>query len=630
MDTDNTRTRQNPFFHPLAISIITLSLLQVLIIIPSIFKFQVSRKYAIWIVISAICLPAIKLLLDAISHKFDLKSLKHTDKLLTLSYTLIIIFFYLFLWIVAIISPDLSWDGNAYHIPPISMWTQQGYISWIDTSYLEQIINGYPKGAELIGFLIVKVFGNSVLNGLNLVFLPLGIIGMACISYTLGAKFSTSILSGFLFLFIPININQSITTYVDSAFAACSVSLFAIWLQIITSKVARGIDIYRAIIYGSAIGLVISVKSTGVMIASLSIFTLFIAEIVKNCSAGIRNKDNNIIGNSIRLGLFIVTVLIAAIIVGGYWYIRNYRFTGSFLYPVGLNVFGIQIMPGITISDAINQVQMTPQEIQQFPPVIKILYVWMQSFMKWPLSIRGYDSRQGGLGFLWILGCVPAIIITFVDYYKKGLLKISGYIALFFIVISGFILTPMNWWARYTIWIYALGIPCFVYILDKYLAYPFRYKIMKALVYSWLAGSLLMAMFEGLYCVRDVIALSTPGSINMSISTLINPDSWQWGNNYFFPEIKGSSLDHVISNDRVVAIGPHGNSNFTNYTHLIGQLSQPIGERRLIFIDQGITQTNINEYDLESIIWDMSIPVPVTLIKYPRSEVLGFFVFRLK
>ena len=93
---------------------------------------------------------------------------------------------YLLLWAAAYIMPDLSWDGNAYHIPAISMWDASGYIHWINTSYEASIINGYPKGAELVSYILVKSFGNSIINAVNLVFLPIGILSIAYLARSLG------------------------------------------------------------------------------------------------------------------------------------------------------------------------------------------------------------------------------------------------------------------------------------------------------------------------------------------------------------------------------------------------------------------------------------------------------------
>ncbi len=134
---------------------------------------------------------------------------------------------YLILWAAATVSPDLSFDGNAYHIPAISMWDMRGYIFWVNTNYLEPLINGYPKGVELIAYILVKAFSNSIINAVNLVFLPLGVLGIAFLARSLGTGRLLSLCAGAAFLLIPVNINQSTTTYVDSAFASCAAGLIA-------------------------------------------------------------------------------------------------------------------------------------------------------------------------------------------------------------------------------------------------------------------------------------------------------------------------------------------------------------------------------------------------------------------
>lgn len=147
---------------------------------------------------------------------------------------------YLILWVAATIMPDLSWDGNAYHIPSLAMWDTRGYIHWVSTTYLEPIINGYPKGAELVSYILVKAFGNSIINAVNLVFLPLGVFGISYLARALGVGRLLSLCAGAAFLIIPININQSVTTYVDTAYASCAVASIAALIHLSEKKLRDG------------------------------------------------------------------------------------------------------------------------------------------------------------------------------------------------------------------------------------------------------------------------------------------------------------------------------------------------------------------------------------------------------
>lgn len=90
---------------------------------------------------------------------------------------------YAHLWLVAWVRPDVSFDGNWYHIPNIHFWARQGYVHWVCADsggpwcrQVEDYMNGYPAAAEVIGFVLVKATGiSAVVNATNLVFLPMEI-----------------------------------------------------------------------------------------------------------------------------------------------------------------------------------------------------------------------------------------------------------------------------------------------------------------------------------------------------------------------------------------------------------------------------------------------------------------------
>ena len=100
------------------------------------------------------------------------------------------IFVWLALLVLAVTAPDFSWDGNMYHIPTIGFWASRGYVHWVEGfSQALPYINGYPKGAELIGFVLARCFGTSCLVYIgNLTMLPLGVLGIICLSGLLGIQ----------------------------------------------------------------------------------------------------------------------------------------------------------------------------------------------------------------------------------------------------------------------------------------------------------------------------------------------------------------------------------------------------------------------------------------------------------
>lgn len=618
---------RNPFLIPLEGSVIFFACLEGAVLLASIVKIQInSLLSASFLVISLLIAGAYIFMKNKQSGQpyFPFINNRLHRNILILA-ILGIVGIYVLLWFLATVSPDLSWDGNAYHIPPISMWASQGHVYWVDTHYLESIINGYPKGAEVIAYILALTFGNAALNTVNLLFIPLGILGIASLSCSLGTQPLFALFAGMLYVLIPVNVNQASTTYVDAAFAACIIALCAIWLNAIQNTTRNSMA--WSVPLGAAIGLAISIKSTGIALGGLSLVILFLAAL-KGLSFRNATEKKPIFSGWMNLALAFLLTGVVLVAVGGYWYIRNYIHTGSPLYPVGISLAGHTIFPGLSIADAISQASNTPQEIAGQSGVRQVLFTWLQNISKWPVSIKGYDARLAGIGFLWIAGCIPAILIFSILNLKKQSFYKTGYILLIFLVTLVFFMTPMNWWARYTFWIYAIGLPAFAWVLETFVNKQSQNKAWMSISHTWLVLSILVALFEGLYCTADVIALSIPGSLNGSVTALFRSETWKWPANYLLPDINSTALDEIIVNDKIVAIGPHGESSFTEYTSLVGELSQPIGGRILIFLSEEPTIEEIRSFGIESIVWDSSIPAPHFLADFERENVDNFTIIR--
>jgi hypothetical protein len=522
---------------------------------------------------------------------------------------------YLLLWFLAIISPDLSYDGNAYHIPTLAMWDAKGYITWIHTTYLEPYLNGYPKGAELVSYIFVKAFGNTVINTINLVFLPLGALGIASLASMLGAGRKMSLCAGATFLLIPVNINQSITMYVDTAFAASAIGSIAMVAFLCQSPFLK----WRyVLICGAAMGLALSTKSTGVALCGLGLLAIGITWVIDrfHTSDDMKSRTRSIrcLKAIIQTIPWVLLILGFALLTGGYWYIRNFIYTGSPLYPVGLTVFGHTFFPGITVAENLPERTLLPAQFTILSPFIRILYAWAQGLQNWPHSIKGYDSRIGGLGFVWLVGCVPAVVIAIISAIRTKSDQIKILSILLAIVAITFIATPLNWWARFTIWIYGLGLPCLAIVLDRFVIRATKWNLSRLTTSLWMTICIGLVIFESGYCLVDVAALASPGSLRDSLTHVFEPKTWIWPTTYLFPDMKGTVLESVLDQKENVALGPHGGMDWWRYVGFVGQLSQPIGARRLLFIDgtDGTTEL-LKQSDILYVLWDETLPLPDSL-----------------
>jgi hypothetical protein len=531
---------------------------------------------------------------------------------------------YLILWLAAYVMPDLSWDGNAYHIPTIALWNAKGYVNWVSTPYLEGIINGYPKGMELVSFVIVKAISNSIINASNLIFLPLGILGIATLASLLGVPAWLSICAGAAYVLIPVNINQSVTTYVDSAFASSAIGLLAM-----AACLCRPDDLEWKNItaFGAVMGLTLGVKSTGVAFSGMALISVGLIWIIDRTKI---TRLFHIGGEKLSAALkrvyflpALLVILIISLAGGGYWYLRNLFLAGSPLYPAGLTVLGHGIFPGSSILETISGQSNTLEQLRGWPSFLQVLYTWAQGLKSWPLSLKGYDSRLGGLGFLWLLGCIPAMIIALINFRKFSPLQKRILAVTLSIVGVTFILTPLNWWARYTLWIYGLGLPVFALVIFTSVFNPNLSRLNRLMIIVWLGTCMGMLLFEAAYSTVDVIALSSPGPLRTHLATIFESRSWEWPSNYLFPDMENTQIQTVLFENKNTALGPHGEMDFWHYAGLVGELSQPIGARRLTFLSEEPDNTELaNLADIRYILWDKSVHLPALLESRAVSTVV--------
>lgn len=487
----------------------------------------------------------------------------------------------------AYIKEDLSWDGNVYHLPTIGLWNQHGSIYWIDEPFHSvDLMNGYPKGAELFTYLLCKASGNSAwLNAQNLFFLPLGVIGIALLSQLMGAsRYAAWCVSAF-YILLPVNICQSPTTYVDSAYASCAIAAIAIWIHC-----WRGcLNIRTACIMGACLGLAISIKQTGLILMA-GTFLLIVIRLIQT-----RNKKWQ------TICLYVACILLCAFLVGGGWYLRNWIIANSPLYPAGMTLFGWKLFPGQTVAEMIGESICSPTQIMGLPPVLKIMRSWLPAPSTYPYTIAGCDARLGGLGVFWMLAGVPAILATAIYYFRTKSKFFLDFTILSVWVLFMFFCTPMNWWARYTVWIYALGLPCLAIWWDKIQ--------LRGILKIWMACNVLILLFEGSVCLIYVAVFegipATQGhypSTDKQASTLP-----------LFPEL-ALKFNAVISSGRSVALGPLSGDN----CQLTGNLLAPLGKRMITTLTQDVNSEIIRQLKRQGfdfIIWDKHYELNASLLQ---------------
>ncbi|MGH7294019.1 MAG: hypothetical protein ACRELB_03755, partial [Polyangiaceae bacterium] len=438
---------------------------------------------------------------------------------------------YVLSWIAAIAKPDLSWDGNSYHIPMMHLWARRGFIHWIQFDYdpgpewnwlFHWLFNGYPKGAETIDFLLVRAAGSSLpANVNNLVYLPVGVAGVAVAGRALGASRLASWTAGAALGLVPTVVGQGMTSYVDASLGESMAALVGC-LVVVLPIVRRGELPWKTIpALASTVGLTASAKSSGLAPALLAGGLLVLA----SAWAVVRSAPGTRRVLARRHLAFTGAVAAIAFAVTGYWYVRSWYYTGNPLSPVRVALLGHQIFPGVPLKDSISEDVLTPDFMAGWPGWKRVAFTWLQggvhlgdlshqSWLEWastehhwPRSMRWYDAHDGGLGYLWVLACLPAIAFAGLAAWRnrehdeaEAGPRLDVFVPMAFVVGVSFLVVPMNWWARYTVGLFALGLPCLAWVIDRVARAP--WPGVRALLGVWLAGCFAIASFESLYQFR--------------------------------------------------------------------------------------------------------------------------------
>ena len=196
------------------------------------------------------------------------------------------------------------------------------------------------------------------------------------------------------------------------------------------------------------------------------------------------------------------------------------------------------------------------------------------------------------------------------------------------VVAAAFLLQPLCWWARYTVWIYAVGLPCFAVAAHHGLrgsgactrANLFRVRGARL----WVACCCAALLIEGAWC------LLSAGISSMHLQKrqlLENPAKalahvWRWRAervSIYAPALKGTVMEGVLDEQEPVACGPFqsqmpGDGRWKR--ELVGWLSYPLGQRRVYGLSYECDSAEIirlQRNEVRHVVWDDMVPIPETL-----------------
>ena len=194
-----------------------------------------------------------------------------------------------------------------------------------------------PCNAELFYLWLLAPFRDDVLAKVGqFPFFLASAVAVYRLAKQLGAGASGALLGACVFLLSPAAARQSVTCNVDVALVFLLVSGVSLLLDYQRDRTTRSLAAFAV-----ALGLMLGTK----LFAALPGLCLLIAgapAFLGLHQVGARwrfDRGRAIVAKALTGG-------IAVFAFGGFWYLRNWVVTGSALYPMAVNMFGVTVMPG--------------------------------------------------------------------------------------------------------------------------------------------------------------------------------------------------------------------------------------------------------------------------------------------
>jgi hypothetical protein len=358
--------------------------------------------------------------------------------------------------------PSYTWDALWYHLPIVGYIMQSGAIREVsNNSFIDQFINIFPKNIELFFLWNVIFLKSDVITDLSqLLFTIVGVLAVYGLALKLRINKKYALYSSLLFFFTPIMILQSTTNYVDVAISV----LFLIAVNLLidsdykiqgdTETVTFNIRRRKLLIFiaGLCTGILLGAKGSGPLFVVVLSVVVLIQEFIRHSYTN--SKKIKILLKSFNF--YVLYFFLPVLLMGGYWYIKNWVVYGNPVYPIEISFLNVTIFKGLYQGI----IEPAPEIIKKLSFFTRPLYVWTEN-IKYYL----YDSRLGGLGPLWFILFLPSILFSFIYSVVK---RKYDFIIVSVIITMVFLVYPRNWNPRYVIFIVGLGALSFGIALDYF------------------------------------------------------------------------------------------------------------------------------------------------------------------
>jgi hypothetical protein len=278
----------------------------------------------------------------------------------------------------------LGADDASYHLAAVAVWHRFGDLRMIKFSMGDTSTTFYPVGGEVWSWAMLAPFRDSdfLARWAQFPFAVFSFVATAAIGRRLGLSLRLAALGALLFAAIrrsfPLMALAAGNDHSSSFFTLAAVDA----VLALSTQPSAGLAVYA----GVTLGMLLGTKYIGLIFGPTVLGVLALAGLAARLRAapGERLPVGTLAGHAVLLA-------VAAAVVGGYTYLRNWVTAGNPIFPEPVSLFGRQILPGLEGATL----------------AVRRLLPWF------PIDVRKFLlSRSDLLGSLFPFTMLPAALVA--------------------------------------------------------------------------------------------------------------------------------------------------------------------------------------------------------------------------
>jgi hypothetical protein len=227
-------------------------------------------------------------------------------------------------------------------------------------------------------------------------------------------------------------------------------------------------------------------------------------------------------GLAVERPIFYVLLLLAPMIVlGSFWYIRNWVQYSNPLYPADVSALGVTVFHGTVL--------VPPSKLPSGSGLSAIIHSWGHDLTRLAQHSSGKwnraDEYEGGMGLVWLLVGLPLLLPLTVAAWKRNRMLFWTFLVPLGLL---FAIQPYKWWNRFTIFLLAPAMVGVVMFIDRSRPRPLRIATQSLVVVCvavslWLSSTHVVG-WNHVYSARQFFTVAAKPEEQRTLGRLFIPE----------------------------------------------------------------------------------------------------------